>query len=115
MSEGITLYELAGLEDRRYSLFSWRARLALAHKGVEPRLVAVSIADKDAIAFSGQDKVPILREGGTLVADPGASPNISRRAFPTDPRSSAGRKGRRWRVSSRALRIASSCRSSRRC
>ena len=27
----LRLYELAGLGDRRYSLYSWRARLALAH------------------------------------------------------------------------------------
>jgi glutathione S-transferase len=63
------LYELGGLEDRRYSLFSWRSRLALAHKGIEPKLVPVRISDKGAIAFSGQDKVPILRDGEEVIVD----------------------------------------------
>ena len=63
------LYELHGLEDRRYSLFSWRSRLALAHKGIEPQLIAVRISDKKAIAFSGQEKVPILRDGEKVVVD----------------------------------------------
>jgi glutathione S-transferase len=65
----VILYELRGLEDRRYSLFSWRSRLALAHKGIEPELVTVRISDKKAIAFSGQDKVPILRDGEEVIID----------------------------------------------
>ena len=31
----LILYELGGVNDRRYSLYSWRARMALAHKGLE--------------------------------------------------------------------------------
>jgi glutathione S-transferase len=65
----VILYELGGLADRRYSLFSWRAKLALAHKGVEAELVPVRVSDKRAIAFSGQDKVPILRDGETVIVD----------------------------------------------
>ncbi|SEB76686.1 Glutathione S-transferase [Rhizobiales bacterium GAS191] len=65
----LTLYELGGLEDRRYSLFSWRARLALAHKKLEPELVPVRVSDKAPIAFSGQDKVPILRDGEAVIVD----------------------------------------------
>jgi hypothetical protein len=29
----IVLWELGGRNDRRYSVFSWRTRMALAHKG----------------------------------------------------------------------------------
>jgi len=65
----VRLYELSGLEDRRYSLFSWRARLALAHKQVECELVPVRVSDKAAIAFSKQDKVPVLRDGDEVVVD----------------------------------------------
>jgi glutathione S-transferase len=65
----VILYELHGLEDRRYSLFSWRSRLALAHKGIEPEFIAVRISDKQAIAFSGQEKVPILRDGDEVIVD----------------------------------------------
>jgi len=59
----LALYELGGLDDRRYSLFSWRTRLALAHKGLTPEYRPVRISDKAAIAFSKQDKVPILIDG----------------------------------------------------
>jgi hypothetical protein len=31
----ITLWELKAGDGRRYSLFSWRARMALKHKGLE--------------------------------------------------------------------------------
>jgi glutathione S-transferase len=65
----LTLYELGGLDDRRYSLFSWRARMALAHKGLDAGFLPVRVTDKAAIAFSGQDKVPILRDGDEVVVD----------------------------------------------
>jgi glutathione S-transferase len=65
-----TLFELHGLADRRYSQFSWRTRLALAHKGLNVDYRPVRVSDKAAIAFSGQDKVPILvEEAGTVIAD----------------------------------------------
>lgn len=65
----VTLYELGGLDGRRYSQFSWRTRLALAHKGIPFDTVAVRVSDKGAIAFSGQDKVPILRDGDAVITD----------------------------------------------
>jgi len=65
----IVLYELGGLDDKRYSLFSWRARMALAHKGLLPEYRPVHISDKAAIAFSGQAKVPIIVDGETTVFD----------------------------------------------
>jgi glutathione S-transferase len=60
---------LRGTTPRRYSVFSFRTDMALAHKGlpVEHRLVKVT--DKAAIAFSGQKKVPIIRDGDTVVSD----------------------------------------------
>ena len=65
----LILYELGGLNDRRYSLYSWRARMALAHKGLTPEYRPVHVSDKAAIAFSKQDKVPILVDGETVVQD----------------------------------------------
>src|SRR5919109_1577011 len=59
----LTLYELGGRDDRRYSLYSWRARYALAHKGLAVEYKPVRISDKGAIAFSKQEKVPILVDG----------------------------------------------------
>lgn len=65
----ITLWELKGRGERRYSLFSWRARMALRHKGLDFQSHAVCMSDKAAIAFSGGKTVPIIRDGDTVVRD----------------------------------------------
>jgi len=65
-----TLYELAGADpDRRFSPYCWRTRFALAHKGLDADCVPWRMTDKDAIAFSGQGKVPVLVDGETVVSD----------------------------------------------
>ena len=65
----LELWELGGRDGCRFSTFSWRTRLALHHKGLAFTTHAVSVADKAAIAFSGQDKVPILKDGDRVVSD----------------------------------------------
>ena len=65
-----TLYDLAGADaDRRFSPFCWRTRLALAHKGLDHQTVPWRMSDKEAIAFSGQGKVPVLVDGEQVVSD----------------------------------------------
>ena len=81
----LVLYELGGLNDRRYSQFSWRARLALAHKGLAAEMQPVRVSDKAAIAFSNQDKVPILRDGDRVVHDSWAIAEYLERRFPDAP------------------------------
>ncbi len=65
----LILYELGGRDGARYSLFSWRTRLALAHKGLTAEHRTAKVCDKAAIAFSGQTKVPILVDGERVVFD----------------------------------------------
>jgi len=65
----IRLWELQGREGRRYSLFSWRARLALAHKGLDFETQPVCLVEKEAIAFSGGKTVPVIKDGTTVVRD----------------------------------------------
>lgn len=65
----ITLWELGGKDGRRYSLFSWRTRMALRHKQLEFEPVPVRMSDKAVIAFSGGKTVPIVKEGETVVRD----------------------------------------------
>ena len=57
----ITLWELGGKEGRRYSLFSWRTRMALTHKGLAFETQPVCMSDKAAIAFSSGKTVPHQR------------------------------------------------------
>lgn len=65
----IKLYELLGDEDRRYSQFSWRARMALKHKGLDFQIIPVLLTDKETIAFSGGTTVPVLVDGDTVMRD----------------------------------------------
>jgi len=65
----LQLYELGGLNDIRYSQFSWRTRMALAHKGLKFDTIPVRVSDKAVIAFSNQTKVPILKIGDHVIFD----------------------------------------------
>lgn len=66
----ITLYDLAGADtSRRFSPFCWRTRMALAHKGLEVETISWRFTDKEAIAFSGQGRVPVIIDGGRTVFD----------------------------------------------
>ena len=65
----ITLWELKGRDGRRYSMFSWRTKLALKHKGLDYESVPVLMSDKQTIAFSGGKTVPIIKDGDKVVRD----------------------------------------------
>lgn len=43
--------------------------MALAHKGLEAEIIPCRFTDKDKIAFSGQERVPVLRDGDNAVSD----------------------------------------------
>ena len=82
----ITLYELVGRDDLRFSPYCWRTRFALAHKGLDFDTVPVRFADKQAIAFSGQERVPVIRDGDRAVADSWAIACYLDDAYPDLPR-----------------------------
>ena len=66
----ITLYDLAAAEeDRRFSPYCWRAKMALKHKGLEFETVPWRFTDKEAIAFAKSATVPVIKDGGTAIAD----------------------------------------------
>ncbi|MCA1771699.1 MAG: glutathione S-transferase family protein [Halomonas sp.] len=66
----IKLYDLCGRDERlRFSPFCWRVRMALAHKGLEFTTQPWRFLEKDAIAFSNHDKVPVLVDGEQVVND----------------------------------------------
>ncbi len=66
----ITLYDLAGAEDeRRFSPYCWRTRMALAHKGLATDAKPWRFTEKDDIAFSGQGRVPVIVDNGKTVFD----------------------------------------------
>jgi glutathione S-transferase len=83
----LTLYDLSGLAGRRFSPFGWRARMALAHKGLHDGcdVVLVSFTEKDKLAFSGQQLVPVLVDGDTVVPDSWAIAVHLEGAYPDAP------------------------------
>ena len=81
----IILYELGAASGARYSSFSWRTRMALTHKGLAFKTHPVRISDKAAIAFSGQGKVPIIRDGETVVSDSWKIADYLETTYPNAP------------------------------
>ena len=66
----ITVYELGGLGDIRFSPFCWRTLLALKHKGLDDvECIPVYFRDRSPIAFSNQDRVPVIVDGDRWVND----------------------------------------------
>jgi len=90
----IELWELKGKGDRRYSLFSWRTRMALKHKGLEFTTHPVAMSDKAAIAFSGGKTVPIIKEGETTVRDSWKIAEHLEDRYPNSPSLFGGAIGR---------------------
>ena len=65
----IKLYELLGDEDRRYSQFSWRAKMALMHKGADFEAIPLLLTDKETIAFANATSVPVMVDGDVVKTD----------------------------------------------
>lgn len=90
----IKLWELEGKAGRRYSLFSWRARMALKHKGLEFESQPVLLSDKAAIEFSGGKTVPIIRDGEAMVRDSWKIAEHLEQRYPAAPALFGGEIGR---------------------
>jgi glutathione S-transferase len=90
----IVLWELEGQGGRRYSLFSWRTRMALMHKGLEFETRPVRMSDKAAIAFSGGKTVPVIKDGETTVRDSWAIAEHLENRYPERPALFGGDIGR---------------------
>ena len=80
------MYDLAAADPRlRFSPYCWRSRMALAHKGLGVETIPWRFTDKDAIAFSGQGRVPVLVDGDTVVADSWEIAAYLDKAYPDRP------------------------------
>lgn len=90
----ITLWELGGRGERRYSLFSWRTRMALAHKGLAFDTKPVCVSDKAVIAFSGGKTVPVIRDEDTVIRDSWKIAEYLERRYPEAPTLFGGDIGR---------------------
>jgi glutathione S-transferase len=89
------LYDLAGAEDdRRFSPYCWRAKMALKHKGLEFETVPWRFTEKEAIAKHGASTVPVLVDGAQAVADSWAIALYLDEVYPSRPRLFEGTESR---------------------
>src|SRR2546423_4818887 len=69
----ITMYDLAGIEaERRFSPFCWRAKMALAHKGLAVETVPWRFTEKDKLPKPNDGRVPVIVDDGRVVHDSSA-------------------------------------------
>jgi glutathione S-transferase len=81
----IKLYELLGADDRRYSQFSWRAKMALKHKGADFETIPLLLTDKESIAFANSTSVPVMVDGDVVQTDSWDIAIYLEEAFPDAP------------------------------
>jgi glutathione S-transferase len=91
----LKLYELVGTDDARpFSPFCWRTRMALAHKGLSAESIPWCFTEKTAIAPHNSEKVPVLIDGETAVADSWTIANYLEDTYPDRPSLFGGEGGR---------------------
>lgn len=91
----LKLFELVGADaERPFSPFCWRIRMALAHKGLSAETIPWCFTEKSAIAPHRSDKVPVLLDGETSVADSWAIATYLEDRYPDRPSLFGGAGGR---------------------
>jgi glutathione S-transferase len=91
----ITLYDLAGAEpDRRFSPFCWRARMALAHKGLDTKTVPWRFTEKDKLPQPNAGRVPVIVDASKVVHDSTAIADYLESRYPDRPTLFGGETGR---------------------
>ncbi|MDB5652673.1 MAG: glutathione S-transferase-like [Tardiphaga sp.] len=89
------LLELVGSdEDRPFSPFCWRTRMALAHKGLDITSVPWRFTEREAIAQHRSEKVPVLIDGEHTVSDSWAIANYLEDSYPERASLFGGEGGR---------------------
>ena len=82
----ITLYDLAGVEtERRFSPFCWRAKMALAHKGLAVETVPWRFTEKDKLPQPNAGRVPVIVDGARVVHDSTAIADYLEEHYPDRP------------------------------
>ncbi len=91
----LKLYELVGIDEARpFSPFCWRTRMALAHKGLPAESIPWRFTEKGAIAPHSSEKVPVLIDGETAVANSWTIANYLEDTYPDRPSLFGGEGGR---------------------
>lgn len=82
----ILLYDLVATDTSRpYSPHCWKARMALAHKGLDCRTVPTRFTDVPAVEGGISKTIPVIRDGERVVADSFAIALYLEDAYPDRP------------------------------
>ncbi len=81
----ITLYDLVGENDRRFSPHCWRSKMALAHKGIDFETRPTRFTEIATICGGGQKTVPVLQDGDVTVSDSWAIALYLEETYPDRP------------------------------
>ncbi|MBY5923901.1 MULTISPECIES: glutathione S-transferase N-terminal domain-containing protein [unclassified Halomonas] len=82
----LVMYDLCGIDEAlRFSPFCWRAKLAVAHKGLELETRPWCFTEKEALEFSHHDKVPVMVDGDNVITDSFEIMQYLDRAYPEAP------------------------------
>lgn len=66
----ITLYDLCGADqEQRFSPYCWRAKMALAHKGLDVDEVPIPFTRIGTIADGSFSTVPVIKDRGRFISD----------------------------------------------
>src|ERR1700732_1094821 len=91
----LKLFELVGVDEQRpFSPFCWRTRMALAHKGLSAESIPWCFTEKTAIASHNSEKVPGLIDGEKSLADSWTIANYLEDTYPDRPSLFGGEGGR---------------------
>src|ERR1043165_8298375 len=89
----IQLYDLAGEEEeRRFSPYCWRAKMALKHKGLDFETIPWRFGEKAVIAPYKSTTVPVLVDGKNSVYDSWAIAVYLDEVYPARPRLFGGKE-----------------------
>lgn len=90
----LALYELVGRDSQRpFSPHCWKARMALAHKGLSFESRPVSFTEVASVENGTGRTVPVLRDGDEVVQDSFAIALYLDRAYPDRPSLFGGEAG----------------------
>ena len=88
----VVMYDLVGADDRRFSPFCWRIRMALAHKGLPTETRPTRFTEIREIP-GGKGRVPVIRDDGRTVTDSWDIAEYLEAAYPEAPTLFGGSAG----------------------
>lgn len=81
----VVLYDLCGAEGRRFSPYCWRARMALAHKGLDVEVRPTRFTEIASICDGERKTLPTIEDHGRTITDSWEIARYLEEAYPDRP------------------------------